>query len=89
MFRRNIQYAYLGRKNEAPVIGHIVSGRTQSVPVECRADKVTVAIDVAQNAAMPSGYEVFIDGGRVVMTNLVFPNEPYDPYDQRQYGPMQ
>ena len=26
--------------------------------------KVTVAIDVAQNAAMPSGYEVFIDGGR-------------------------
>ena len=22
--------------------------------------------------------EVFIDGGRVVMTNLVFPNEPYD-----------
>ena len=28
------------------------------------ADKVTVAIDVAQNAAMKSGYEVFIDGGR-------------------------
>ena len=28
------------------------------------ADKVTVAIDVAQNAAMASGYEVFIDGGR-------------------------
>jgi cyclase len=28
------------------------------------ADKVTVAIDVAQNAALPSGYEVFIDGGR-------------------------
>jgi cyclase len=28
------------------------------------ADKVTVAIDVAQNAAMPSGYEVFVDGGR-------------------------
>jgi cyclase len=27
-------------------------------------EKVTVAIDVAQNAAMPSGYEVFIDGGR-------------------------
>ena len=22
--------------------------------------------------------EVFIDGGRVAMTNLVFPNEPYD-----------
>ena len=31
---------------------------------ELGADKVTVAIDVAQNAAMPSGYEVFIDGGR-------------------------
>ena len=31
---------------------------------EFGADKVTVAIDVAQNAAMPSGYEVFIDGGR-------------------------
>jgi imidazoleglycerol phosphate synthase cyclase subunit len=28
------------------------------------ADKVTLAIDVAQNAALPSGYEVFIDGGR-------------------------
>lgn len=28
------------------------------------AEKVTVAIDVAQNGAMPSGYEVFIDGGR-------------------------
>ena len=27
-------------------------------------ERVTVAIDVAQNAAMPSGYEVFIDGGR-------------------------
>ena len=30
---------------------------------ELGADKVTVAIDVAQNAAMPSGYEVYIDGG--------------------------
>ena len=28
------------------------------------ADKVTVAIDVDQNNAMPSGYEVYIDGGR-------------------------
>ena len=28
------------------------------------ADKVTVAIDVDQNDAMPSGYEVYIDGGR-------------------------
>ncbi len=28
------------------------------------ADKVTVAIDVDQNPAMPSGYEVYIDGGR-------------------------
>jgi cyclase len=27
-------------------------------------DKVTVAIDVAQNPELPSGYEVFIDGGR-------------------------
>ena len=31
---------------------------------EFGAEKVTVAIDVAQNAGMPSGYEVFIDGGR-------------------------
>jgi cyclase len=28
------------------------------------AEKVTVAIDVDQNKAMPSGYEVYIDGGR-------------------------
>ena len=28
------------------------------------ADKITVAIDVDKNAAMPSGYEVYIDGGR-------------------------
>lgn len=28
------------------------------------AEKITVAIDVDQNAAMPSGYEVYIDGGR-------------------------
>jgi cyclase len=27
-------------------------------------DRVTVAIDVARNESMPSGYEVFIDGGR-------------------------
>jgi cyclase len=31
---------------------------------EFGSEKVTVAIDVAQNPAMPSGYEVFIDGGR-------------------------
>lgn len=28
------------------------------------ADKVTVAIDVDRNSSMPSGYEVYIDGGR-------------------------
>ncbi len=28
------------------------------------AERVTVAIDAAQNPAMPSGYEVYIDGGR-------------------------
>jgi cyclase len=31
---------------------------------EFGADKVTVAIDVDKNTAMPSGYEVYIDGGR-------------------------
>ena len=31
---------------------------------EFGADKVTVAIDVDQNEAMASGYEVYIDGGR-------------------------
>ncbi len=31
---------------------------------EFGVDKVTVAIDVDQNANMPSGYEVYIDGGR-------------------------
>jgi cyclase len=31
---------------------------------EFGAQRVTVAIDAAQNAKLPSGYEVFIDGGR-------------------------
>lgn len=31
---------------------------------EFGADKVTVAIDVDRNSALPSGYEVYIDGGR-------------------------
>ena len=31
---------------------------------EFGSGRVTVAIDVAQNASMPSGYEVFVDGGR-------------------------
>lgn len=31
---------------------------------EFGSDKVTVAIDVDQNSKMPSGYEVYIDGGR-------------------------
>lgn len=31
---------------------------------EFGADKVTVAIDVDVNSALPSGYEVYIDGGR-------------------------
>jgi cyclase len=31
---------------------------------EFGADKVTVAIDVDQSKTMPSGYEVYIDGGR-------------------------
>ena len=31
---------------------------------ELGADKVTVAIDVDQNESLPSGYEVYIDGGR-------------------------
>lgn len=31
---------------------------------EFGTDLITVAIDVAQNEAMPSGYEVWIDGGR-------------------------
>ena len=31
---------------------------------ELGAGKVTVAIDVDRNTAMPSGYEVYIDGGR-------------------------
>ena len=31
---------------------------------ELGVDKVTVAIDVDRNSSLPSGYEVFIDGGR-------------------------
>jgi len=41
--------------------------RPELVPEMVRefgADKVTVAIDVDQNSDMPSGYEVYIDGGR-------------------------
>ena len=41
--------------------------RPQVIPEMIREfgpDKVTVAIDVDRNGAMPSGYEVFIDGGR-------------------------
>jgi imidazole glycerol-phosphate synthase subunit HisF len=36
----------------------------QEMVNEFGAEKVTVAIDVDQNKAMPSGYEVYIDGGR-------------------------
>ena len=31
---------------------------------EFGADRVTVAIDVDRNASLPSGYEVYVDGGR-------------------------
>ena len=31
---------------------------------EFGADRVTVAIDVDRNSALPSGYEVYVDGGR-------------------------
>ena len=30
----------------------------------CGSQRVTVAVDVAANPALPSGYEVFVDGGR-------------------------
>ena len=36
----------------------------RSMVGEFGADCVTVAIDAAQNPSMPSGYEVYIDGGR-------------------------
>lgn len=36
----------------------------QEMIKELGADKVTVAIDVDQNSDLPSGYEVYIDGGR-------------------------
>lgn len=39
-----------------PVIGEMVKALGR--------DRVTLAIDVARNPAMPSGYEVWIDGGR-------------------------
>jgi len=32
---------------------------------ECGADAVTIAIDVDRNPALPSGYEVTIEGGRI------------------------
>lgn len=36
----------------------------QEMVKEFGAERITVAIDVDQNPAMPSGYEVYIDGGR-------------------------
>ena len=36
---------------------------------EFGTDKVTVAIDVDQNNALPSGYEVYVDGGRTATTS--------------------
>ncbi len=36
----------------------------QEMVKEFGPDKVTIAIDVDQNPALPSGYEVYIDGGR-------------------------
>ena len=36
----------------------------QEMVAEFTPERVTVAIDVAQNPSMPSGYEVWIDGGR-------------------------
>jgi len=39
-------------------------GLVEEMVRELGAEKVTVAIDVDRSAAMPSGYEVYIDGGR-------------------------
>ena len=39
-------------------------GVIEEMVKEFSPDKVTVAIDVDQNKALPSGYEVYIDGGR-------------------------
>ena len=40
------------------------SGIIQEMVAEFGPEKVTVAIDVDVNESMPSGYEVYIDGGR-------------------------
>ncbi|HOO77516.1 MAG TPA: imidazole glycerol phosphate synthase cyclase subunit [bacterium] len=39
-------------------------GLVEEMVKELGAEKVTVAIDVDRNASLPSGYEVYIDGGR-------------------------
>ena len=44
--------------------GGISSVAAAEEVLKAGADRVTVAIDVAQSGVMPSGYEVFIDGGR-------------------------
>jgi cyclase len=53
------------------------------------ADKVTVAIDVAKSPSMPSGYEVWIDGGRTATgTGAVGWARRVDGYGVRTILPM-
>ena len=46
-------------------------GTWAPVPVKADAHHVQIFVD-------KSSVELFVDGGRIAMTNLVFPNEPYN-----------
>ena len=41
----------------------------------CQADKKTYHVDIFVDK---SSIELFVDGGRIAMTNLVFPVAPYE-----------
>jgi len=54
---------------------------------ELGADKVTVAIDVDQNESLPSGYEVYIDGGRTATgADAIEWAKKVDGYDKQGRG---
>lgn len=63
----------LKRYKEVTVNYHNAFALGTWAPVPIKADTHHVQIFVDK-----SSVELFVDGGRIAMTNLVFPNEPYN-----------